>query len=99
LARKDLPGNVLFANVGAFVGFSENARQLGSQWAQLNPGGGRHWVPPEDTQMINFGFNLPTPLTIATFCTALQSAKSDFKTHTCKDYSEPPSGIPIIDPT
>jgi len=33
--EKDLPGNVLYAHVGGFVGFSENALQLGSQWAQL----------------------------------------------------------------
>jgi hypothetical protein len=97
--EKDLPGNMLFAHVGAFVGFSENALQLGSQWAQLNPSGGSHWDPPEDTQMIDFGFNLPTPLTAAAFCPALQSAKSDFKTHPCKDCNEPPSGITIINPT
>jgi hypothetical protein len=76
---------VLFAHVGAFVGFSENALQLGSQWAQLQPSGGEHWDPPSDTQMISFGFGLPTPLTRAEFCAALQGAKSGFKLHPCGD--------------
>jgi hypothetical protein len=35
--EKDLPGNVLHAHVGGFAGFSENALQPGSQWAQLQP--------------------------------------------------------------
>jgi hypothetical protein len=96
--EKDLPGNVLFAHVGAFVGFSENALQLGSQWAQLVPSGGAHWDPPEDTAMISFGFNLPTPFTRADFCAALQAAKSGFSTHACRDCNETPSGISIVNP-
>jgi hypothetical protein len=95
--EKDLPGNVLYAHVGGFVGFSENALQLGSQWAQLQSAGGMHWDPPEDTQMISFGFNLPTPLTRDAFCAALQSAKPGFKLHPCKDCTEP-APASIIDP-
>jgi len=90
---------VLFGHVGAFVGFSENALQLGSQWAQLQPNAGSHWDPPEDTNMINFAFNLPTPLTRAAFCSALQGAKSGFATHPCKDCNEPPTDTTIEDPT
>ena len=96
--EKDLPGNVLYAHVGAFVGFSENALQLGSQWAQLQPSGGQHWDPPADTQMIDFGFNLPTPLTRAGFCAALQGAKASFATHPCKDCNETPAGIGFVNP-
>ena len=95
---KDVPGNVLFAHVGAFVGFSENALQLGSQWAQLVPSSGSHWDPPEDTNMIAFGFNLPTPLTRTDFCAALQGAKSGFDMHACKDCNETPDGITVVDP-
>ncbi|HUI62348.1 MAG TPA: DUF4157 domain-containing protein [Steroidobacteraceae bacterium] len=84
---KDLPGNMVFAHIGAFVGFSENALQLGSQWAQLQPLGGKHWDPPEDTQMIDFAFNLPT-FTRAAFCQALQGAKSGFESHHCADCPE-----------
>jgi hypothetical protein len=79
---------LLYGHVGAFVGFSENALQLGSQWAQLQPKGGKHWDPPEDTQMVSFGFRLPAPLTRAAFCAALQGAKSGFKLHSCKDCNE-----------
>lgn len=95
--EKDLPGNVLYAHVGGFAGFSENALQLGSQWAQLQPSGGMHWDPPEDTQMISFGFNLPTPLTRDAFCAALQGAKSGFELHPCRDCTEPALAS-IIDP-
>ena len=80
--EKALPGNVLYAHAGAFVGFSENALQLGSQWAQLQLSSGQHLDPPADTQMINFGFNLPTPLTRAGFCSALQSSKGKLCYHT-----------------
>jgi hypothetical protein len=95
--EKDLPGNVVFAHVGAFVGFSENALQLGSQWAQLVPSGGSHWDPPEDTQMIDFGFNLPSPFTRAGFCAGLQSAKSGFKTHPCNECTETSTAV-IVNP-
>jgi hypothetical protein len=94
---KDLPGNVFYAHVGGFAGFSENALQLGSQFAQLLPGGGKHWDPPEDTAMIDFGFNLPTPLTRTTFCAELQKAKSGFAQHPCKDCGEAKM-FDIIDP-
>lgn len=96
--EKDLPGNVVFAHVGAFVGFSENAIQLGSQWAQLQKSGGQHWDPPEDTNMISFAFGLPHPLTRAAFCTALQGAKPGFATHKCKDCRETTTAKPVDPP-
>ena len=39
--------------------------------------------------MIDFGFNLPTPITRGSFCSALQSAKGNFRLHECKDCNEP----------
>lgn len=92
---KDLPGNVFYATIGRFVGFSENALQLGSQFAQL--ASTKTWDPPEDTQMISFGFNLPGSLTSATFCSALQSAKSNFPLNKCGDCNEPVNAS-IVDP-
>jgi hypothetical protein len=92
---KDLPGNVFYATVGRFVGFSENALQLGSQFAQL--ASTKSWDPPEDTQMISFGFNLPGSLTSATFCSALQSAKSSFPLNKCGDCNET-ANASIVDP-
>jgi hypothetical protein len=81
--------------VGAFVGFSETALQLGSQFAQLTST--KTWDPPEDTQMITFGFALPRPLTRAGFCAALQGAKGSFAMHACRDCDEPTTAT-IIDP-
>ncbi|HKG13022.1 MAG TPA: DUF4157 domain-containing protein [Pyrinomonadaceae bacterium] len=92
---KDLPGNVFYATIGRFVGFSENTLQLGSQFAQL--ASTKMWDPPEDTQMISFGFNLPGSLTSATFCSALQGAKSGFPLNKCGDCNEPAKAA-IIDP-
>jgi hypothetical protein len=94
---KDLPGNVFYAAVGRFVGFSENVLQLGSQFAQLAAGGS--WDPPEDTEMITFGFNLPQPLTRAAFCSALESAKTSFDLQHCGECQEQPDPAPAkIDP-
>jgi hypothetical protein len=93
--EKDLPGNVLYATVGAFVGFSETALQLGSQWAQL--ASTKTWDPPEDTQMISFGFGLPHPLTRAAFCSALQGSKTGFSLHPCADCKETTIAA-IVDP-
>jgi hypothetical protein len=83
---QDFPGNIVYGHVGAFVGFSENALQLGSQWAQLQSS--RSWDPPEDTAMISFAVGLPTPFTRAGLCTALQGAKGSFETRPCPDCSE-----------
>jgi hypothetical protein len=93
--EKDLPGNVFYAHIGVYAGFSENALQLGSQYAQLTSPSkqGRHWDPPADTQMISFGANLPMALTASTFCAALQGAKGSFATHNCADCTEAPAGI------
>lgn len=93
---KDLPGNVFYATIGRFVGFSENALQLGSQFAQL--ASTKSWDPPEDTEMISFGFNLPGSLTSATFCSALQGAKSSFPLNKCGDCNEKVNAS-IVDPT
>jgi hypothetical protein len=93
---KDLPGNVFYATIGRFVGFSENALQLGSQFAQL--ASTKAWDPPEDTRMISFGFNLPGSLTSATFCAELQSAKSSFPLRQCGDCKEAATAS-IVDPT
>ncbi|MCX6924375.1 MAG: polymorphic toxin type 44 domain-containing protein, partial [Verrucomicrobia bacterium] len=41
---QDVPGNLFYAAIGAFVGFNENTLQLGSQWAQL--ASTKHWDPP-----------------------------------------------------
>ncbi|HEU4596991.1 MAG TPA: DUF4157 domain-containing protein [Pyrinomonadaceae bacterium] len=91
---KDLPGNIFYATIGNFVGFSENTLQLGSQFAQLSST--QTWDPPEDTQMISFGFNLPS-FSRSSFCAALQGAKASFPQKSCADCQEAASAS-IIDP-
>lgn len=87
---QDMPGNLFYATIGHFVGFSENALQLGSQFAQLtSPKGKKTWDPPEDTQMIRFGFGLSNPLTQTDLCTDLKAAKGSFVTPVCADCLEP----------
>jgi hypothetical protein len=54
------------------------------------------WDPPEDTQMISFGFGLPS-FTRPAFCAQLQGAKSAFSLHSCADCNEP-ANASIIDP-
>jgi len=92
---QDFAGNIVYAHVGGFVGLSENALQLGSQWAQLQST--KSWDPPEDTRMISFGYNLVAPLDRPSFCAALQVAKGGLKTEPCQDCTEQTSAA-IINP-
>lgn len=83
---KDVPGNLFYAHVGRFVGWTELSLQLGSQFAQLDASA--TWDPPEDTRMITFGFGLPDPLTRASLCSAIQANRSVFDLQTCSNCSE-----------
>jgi len=74
--ENDLPGNLFFAHIGAFAGFSENSLQLGSQFAELLPTSSGGWDSPEDTAAIHLGFTLPPALTRASLCSALTAAGS-----------------------
>jgi outer membrane protein OmpA-like peptidoglycan-associated protein len=83
----DVPGNLFYAHIGGWVGFSELALQLGSQFAQLDSTA--TWDPPEDTSMIALGFALPDPLTRADLCSRVQSSRSIFTSRPCDTCSEP----------
>jgi hypothetical protein len=72
--ENNLPGDLLYASVGRFCGFSLNALQLGSQFAELQPDSTGNWDPPGDTADINLGFNLPADLTRGNLCGALAGA-------------------------
>jgi outer membrane protein OmpA-like peptidoglycan-associated protein len=87
----DMPGNLFYAHIGRFVGFSENVLQLGSQFAQLTPPSGvkAGWDPPGDTAMIRFGFGLSNPLTRSDLCDDLKFGKASFPTPVCADCTEP----------
>jgi Domain of unknown function (DUF4157)/Bacterial toxin 44 len=83
---KDVPGNLFYAHVGRFVGWTELALQLGSQFAQLESSAS--WDPPEDTRMINFGFGLPDPLTRSDLCSAINANRSVFDLQNCSNCAE-----------
>lgn len=83
---KDVPGNLFYAHVGRFVGWTELALQLGSQFAQLESSA--HWDPPEDTRMISFGFGLPDPLTRSDLCSAINANRSIFDLQNCSNCPE-----------
>ena len=79
----DLPGNLFYAYIGRVCGFSLNALQLGSQYAELLPTSSGGWDPPEDTAAINLGFGLPTTLTKGNLCAALGSAGTSLVNRSC----------------
>lgn len=83
---KDVPGNLFYAYVGRFVGWTELTLQLGSQFAQLESSA--RWDPPEDTRMINFGFGLPDPLSQTALCGAINSNLGIFDMRTCENCSD-----------
>ncbi len=84
--RTDVPGNLFFAHVGRFVGWTELSLQLGSQFAQLTSTGA--FDTPDDTAMIRLGFRLPDPLTRSALCAAINANRSIFVLRPCDNCSE-----------
>ena len=80
--ESDVPGNLFYALIGRFVGFSELTLQLGSQLAELTDVRLRParpsvtWDSPEDTQAITLGFALPLPMSRSALCSAIGPARS-----------------------
>jgi hypothetical protein len=89
----DVPGNLFYAHVGRFVGWTELALQLGSEFAQLQST--RTWDPPEDTRMIKFGYRLPDPLTRADLCAAVNAFRASFIQPPCLNCPELTSAVPV----
>jgi Domain of unknown function (DUF4157)/Bacterial toxin 44 len=89
--QTDVPGNLFYAHVGRFVGWTELVLQLGSQVAQLMAT--RTWDPPEDPPMITLGFNLPDPLTRGGLCATLHANRSLFTMHPCANCREPTTAV------
>jgi hypothetical protein len=67
----NLPGDLFYAYIGKFCGFSLNALQLGSQYAELQPNSSSNWDPPADTAAIDLGFNLPPTIARTNLCASL----------------------------
>lgn len=82
----DVPGNLFYAHIGRFVGWTELALQLGSQFAQLDSSAA--WDPPEDTRMISLGFALPDPLSRSDLCSAINANRSIFMLRDCANCDE-----------
>ncbi|MCP4117251.1 MAG: DUF4157 domain-containing protein [Desulfobacteraceae bacterium] len=84
--RTDVPGNLFFAHVGRFVGWTELALQLGSQFAQLRSAG--RFDTLDDTRMIRLGCGLPDPLTRTALCAAINASRSIFVLRPCGNCTE-----------
>ncbi len=82
----DVPGNLFYAHIGRFVGWTELALKLGSQFAQLDSNA--RWDPPEDTRMINLGFALPDPLNRSDLCSIINANRSIFTPRECANCDE-----------
>ncbi len=80
---KDVPGNIFYAHIGRFVGWSELILQLGSQFAQLESSAS--WDTPDDTHMINFAFNLPNILSAQLLCSEINGNRSTFDINNCSN--------------
>jgi uncharacterized protein DUF4157/putative RNase toxin 44 of polymorphic toxin system len=89
----DVPGNIFYAHLGRFVGWTELSLQLGSQFAQLEAS--RAWDPPEDTRMIAFAFALPDPLSRADLCAAINGNRSVFDIQSCNNCGEATSATVV----
>lgn len=93
--ESDITGNIFYALIGRFIGWSELTLQLGSQLAELTdtrttPIHPRvDWDTPDDTFGINLGFSLPLPLTNAALCSAVGTNRSALSIKTgCADCTE-----------
>jgi hypothetical protein len=82
--ENDLPGNIFYAYLSGFVGFSLTATHLGSQFAELQPNSSSGWDSAEDTAALNLGFNLPQgTLTQADLVSRLQSPTAGVRVRNC----------------
>jgi hypothetical protein len=84
--QTDVPGNLFYAHVGKFIGWTELSLQLGSEFAQLEST--KTWDPPEDTRMISIGFSLPDPLTRAALCSTITASRASFVLLSCSNCAE-----------
>jgi len=98
--ESDLPGNLFYALIGRYVGWSELTLQLGSQLAELTDTRSTPahqvvtWDSPQDTSAISLGYHLPLPLTAAALCRALPAARSTLSIKAgCIDCFEPTPSV------
>ena len=93
--ESDVPGNLFYALIGRFVGWSELTLQLGSQLAELTdkPRPARPvvtWDTPNDTAAIHLGYGLPLPLTRGALCGGIGPARATLGARNgCQDCLDP----------
>ena len=82
--ENDLPGNIFYAYISRFVGFSLTAVHLGSQFAELQPNSSRNWDTREDTAALNLGFALPQgSLAQVDLVSAIQAPSAGVRVRPC----------------
>jgi len=98
--ESDVPGNLFYALIGRFIGWSELTLQLGSQYAELTdvvPRPARPtitWDTPDDTAAISLGYRLPLPLSKGALCGQVASARGSLAArHGCQDCLDPPISV------
>ena len=99
--ESDLPGNLFYAVIGRFVGWSELTLQLGSQLAELTDTGVRPghpsvtWDTPDDTAAITVGFRaLSLPLTQSSLCAVVPKVRGALaKRDGCADCLDPTPSV------
>ena len=94
--ESDMPGNIFYALIGRFIGWSEITLQLGSQYAELTDAIPRPtrpavtWDTPDDTAAIALGFHLPLPLSRGALCASIGPARPVLAArHGCQDCPDP----------
>jgi hypothetical protein len=90
--ESDLPGNLFYALIGRFIGWSELTLQLGSQYAELTDTARPTvaWDTPDDTAAIALGYALPLPLTRGALCSSIGPARATLDArHGCQDCLDP----------
>jgi hypothetical protein len=94
--ESDLPGNLFYALIGRYAGWSELTLQLGSQLAEVTDTTVRPyhpritWDTPQDTRAITLGYQLPLPLTADALCAMLSRHRTRLAArHGCADCTEP----------
>ena len=90
--ESDLPGNLFYALIGRFIGWSELTLQLGSQYAELTDVTRPTvtWDTPDDTAAITLGYALPMPLTRGALCGSIGPARATLDArHACQDCLDP----------
>ena len=82
--ENDLPGNIFYAYISRFVGFSLTAVHLGSQFAELQPNSSSNWDTKEDTAALNLGFGLPQgTLARVDLLSAIQAPSAGVRVRAC----------------